>query len=53
VKVWTKWNSLKLNQTWTIWSLSINNIKMPPLKKKENSKRKANNDNLSDFITYI
>ena len=40
VKVWTKWNSLKLNQTWTISSPNINNIKMPPLKKKVNSKKK-------------
>ena len=34
VKVWTKWSSLKLNQTWTTWSQNINNIKMPQPKKK-------------------
>jgi len=37
VKVWTKWNSLKLNPTWMIWYQNINNIKMLLLKKKENS----------------
>merc|ERR1712151_803068 len=31
-KVWTRWNSLKPNQTWTIWSLSPNNTKKPPPK---------------------
>ena len=40
VKVWMKCNSLKLNQTWTISFLNINNIKMPLLKKKENSTKK-------------
>jgi hypothetical protein len=34
VKVWMRWNSLKLNLTWTIWYLNINNIKMLLLKKK-------------------
>ena len=40
VKVWTRWNSQKLNQTWTISFLNINNIKMPQPKKKENSTRR-------------
>jgi hypothetical protein len=40
VKVWMKWNLLKLNQTWTISFLNINNIKMPLLNKKENSTKK-------------
>ena len=35
-KVWTKWNSLKLNLTWTILFLNINNIKTLLLKKKKN-----------------
>ena len=40
VKEWTRWNSLRLNPTWTILSLSINSIKMPLLKKKVNSMKK-------------
>jgi len=40
VKVWMRWNSLKLNLTWTIWYLNINNIKMLPLKKKVNMMKK-------------
>ena len=34
VKVWMRWNSLKLSLTWTIWFLNINNIKMPQPKKR-------------------
>jgi len=36
-KVWTKCNSLKLNQTWTTSSQNINNIKMLPQNNKDNS----------------
>jgi len=39
-KVWTRWSSPKLNPTWTILFLSINNIKMLQLKKKENMTKK-------------
>ena len=39
-KVWMRWNSLRPNPTWTISLLNINNIKMPPLKKKVNSMKK-------------
>jgi len=40
VKVWMRWSSLKLNPTWTILSPNINNIKMLPPKKKENTMKK-------------
>ena len=40
VKVWTRWNSLKLNQTWMILFLNINNIRMLLLKKKVNMMKK-------------
>ena len=40
VKVWMRWSSLKLNPTWTISSPNINNIKMLPPKKKENTMKK-------------
>ena len=40
VKVWMKCNSPRLNPTWTTSFLNINNIKMPPLKNKENSTKK-------------
>jgi len=40
VKVWTRWNSLKLNPTWTISFLNINNIKTLLLNKKVNSTKK-------------
>jgi len=40
VKVWTKWSSLKLKATWTIWYPNINNTKTPPLKKKMNMMKK-------------
>jgi len=40
VKVWMRWNSLKLNLTWMISYLNINNIKMLPLKKKVNMMKK-------------
>jgi len=46
-KVWTKWNSLKQNQTWTTWSLNINNIKMPLQKKKMNMMKKKLLDKIS------
>jgi hypothetical protein len=37
VRVWMRWNSLKPNQTWTISSPNISNIKMLPLKKRTSS----------------
>merc|ERR1712228_920097 len=40
VKVWMRWNSLKLNPTLTISSLSTNNTKMPPPKRKVSTTRK-------------
>ena len=58
VRVWTRWNSLKLNRTWTISFLNINNIKMPLLRKKENSRKKRNDEYIQDsyqlpFFTII
>jgi hypothetical protein len=50
-----KWNSLKPNPTWTILYLNINNIKMPPLKKKKNMmkmKVKLNTELWEIFIKY-
>ena len=44
VRVWTRWNSLKLNQTWTTSFLSTNNTKMPPLKMKKKWTRKRWNE---------
>jgi hypothetical protein len=35
VKVWTRWNSLKLNQIWMTWFHNINNTKMRQLNKKD------------------
>jgi len=50
-KVWMKWNSLKPNPTWTTWSPNINNIKMPPPKKKLNMmKKKKPNDRIIDYF---
>jgi hypothetical protein len=40
VKVWMKWNLLKLNQTWTIWSPNINNIRTQLLKKRMKQMKK-------------
>ena len=48
VKVWTRWNSQKLNPTWTISFPNINNIKTPLLRKKENFK-----NNKHDYITFL
>ena len=57
VKVWTKWNSLKLNPTWTILYPNINNIKMLLPKKKVNSmkkkKMKKECDQLDKLILYF
>ena len=54
VKVWTRWNSQKLNPTWTTLFLNINNTKMPPLKKKTNTMKKKekllNSD--CDYISW-
>jgi hypothetical protein len=36
VRVWMRWNSLKLNLIWMILFLNINSIKMPLLKRKKN-----------------
>jgi len=53
VKVWTRWNSLKLNLTWTIWYLNINNIKMLLLKKKVNMMKKKKMKKVCDQTLYI
>jgi len=52
-KVWTKWNSLKLNPTWTTWSLNINNIKMPLPKKKTNMMKKKTLELLEYLFIHI
>jgi hypothetical protein len=51
VRVWMRWNSLKLNPTWTTWSPNINNIRMPPPKKKANSKRKKASTDLQQLFS--
>jgi len=59
VKVWMRWSSLKLNQTWTIWSENTNNGKKPQLKMKLKTKRKKKmkNDptqhNLKNTLYYF
>jgi hypothetical protein len=55
VKVWTRWNSLKPNPTWMILYPNINNIKMLPLKKKENMMKKKKMKKECDllFLNFI
>ena len=52
-RVWMRWNSPKLNPTWTILFPNINNIKMLLLKKKENLMKKKKMKKECDSIFRI
>merc|ERR1712045_712014 len=51
-RVWTRWNSLKLNPTSTIWCLNTNNTKKPLLRMKVNSMRKKRKRWLKKRLLY-